>query len=165
MLSEGFGDLRASEEAQKADAGVSEGGHVLGRRAALNATGVLAEHCVANPMQLVFDTPMTAPPIQQLVGRSLTARNAGDRVLHFDRVLTSPPDRSREAADLGDARPVETRRQAGGSFQPAMFAPPMSLVARLRSVECPQALCFTGRGKKRAEIQLRERPSIRADFP
>ena len=165
MLAEGFGDLRASEEAEEADAGVSEGGHVLGCRAALNATAVLAEHHVANPVQLVFDPPMTAPPVQQLFGGSLSAGDAGDRVVHFDRVLAAPPGRPRHAADLRDARPVETRGQASGCFEPAMFAPPMSLVARLCGVERPQASCFTRRGKKRAEIQPPGQPSIQADSP
>jgi len=116
VVAQGFGDPSASQEAEEADAGVSEGGHILRRTAALNAAGILAKHHVTNPMQLIFNTPMTAPPSQPLRGGSLGARHAGDRVLHFGRLLAATPGGSRQAADLRDTGPREAGRQAGGRF-------------------------------------------------
>ena len=135
VLTDGFGDFRASQKAEDADARIAEGGQCLGSGSATNAASVFPKNHVANPMQPVFYTPMATPPTEQLPGRRLGPGHAGDRVLHFGRLLAVAPGRASDAADLRDARPREIRRQAGGRFQAAMFATTVPLVTRFGDIQ------------------------------
>ena len=70
-----------------------------------HAAAVFAEAFVANPVQAVLDSPMTAPPFHESRRIGPVAADTRDRILHFGRGHLIAGDRSRESADLPRSRP------------------------------------------------------------
>jgi len=62
MFSQGGGDVRDPIATQQADCRIPHGAEVLWRFAGSDAAGVFRKRHVADPMQAVLDTPVTAPP-------------------------------------------------------------------------------------------------------
>jgi hypothetical protein len=68
MLAKRGGNLAKPGGPQEAQSGVTKGAEKLGSVAATHPTVILTPGCVAQPMQAVFDSPVAAPPSQQLGG-------------------------------------------------------------------------------------------------
>lgn len=116
--------------------------------AAANAAAIFVEDDIANPMQPVFDAPVSTPPFEQLGGVRLPARNAGDGVDHFGRLAALDPACAFQAAHLCQAWPVEVTRQTCGSLETPPLATTVPLLNRFRRIEFRLAL-FLGRGGKK----------------
>ena len=65
VFAEGCGEVIDFEGAEQCYRGISEHRHGLGGLTFADATGVLAEHHVADPEALVLDPPAATPQLEQ----------------------------------------------------------------------------------------------------
>jgi hypothetical protein len=79
------------------------------RIASANATSILAERHVANPMQAVFNALVSTPPSQQFDGSGLNAWDAGDGIGHLGLL-----DREPAGNGLVTASPTQNSADHGG---------------------------------------------------
>jgi hypothetical protein len=163
-LAEVGGDLGASGEAEEVDGGVAEGGQVLRSVAAADLATVFAVGNVANPMQPVFDVPMSAPAGEQLGGVGPLVRDAGDGELHFDGSLAVADRGPFQAADLSQAGPIEMLRQTRAGLQMPLGVTTVTFVAGANFRQRALSLGLARRGKNRAETRPRSLPSIPAGY-
>lgn len=75
-----------------------------------SAARVFAKHDVANPVQAVFDAPVTDPRRQELSCAGAFGREAGDRVLHLHGLVTLADGGAFEAQNLRETRPAKSFR-------------------------------------------------------
>jgi len=74
------GDAGGSGEAQQRDGQIAQGGHHPCSRAPANATTIFIESPVANPVQTVFNRPVTAVVRQQASRAGFLRREAGEAI-------------------------------------------------------------------------------------
>jgi hypothetical protein len=125
----------------------------MGRVAGADAARIFTELHIADPVQAVFDAPMSTPPFQQFAGPSLAARYARDGIGHFGRLAALDPARAFQAAHLGQTRPVEMACQARGSLKLPTLASAMSLLNSFRLIEFGLPLSLGSGGKRPPETR------------
>ncbi len=132
-IAERGGDFFVAAEAEQADGGVAKRGQVLRAVSELYLALVLAERHVADPVQ-ALNTPMALPAGHQQGRAAALAREAADRVLHLDRVLTLGVRGAFQAADLLQAGPVKMFGQAGAGLEMPLYqsSVPFARSARFR---------------------------------
>jgi hypothetical protein len=128
-----------------------------------DAVLVFAEGRVADPMETVFDMPVTSPPAEQLGGVSLIPVDAGDGVGGFDRLFAATHHAPREPADLRQPWPIEPSREPGGRLQTVASATTVPFVGRLGDVAEGFMLKLSVGGKIPREIRRRTWRAVRAD--
>ncbi len=156
------GDLREAGETEDADGGVAEGREVLGAVAAFHSAVVFVVNHVADPMETVFDAPMSAPGVEQSRGVCTCAGDAGDGELDFNRRLAAADRRPFQATNLGQAWPIEMGRQTRAGFEMPLRMATVAFVAGARFRQRALPLGLARRGKNRAETRPRWLPSTPA---
>jgi hypothetical protein len=132
-VAEGGGDFFVAAQAEEVDGGVAKCGQVLRGVSELDLALVLAERHVADPVQ-AFDPPMALPAGHQQGRVGALAREAADRVLHLDRVLTLGVRAAFQAADLLQPGPVQMFGQASAGLEVPLYqsSVPFARSARFR---------------------------------
>jgi hypothetical protein len=127
-ITEGVGDFLVACPTQEIDCRIPKNGQILGAMPGFHLAFVLAERHIANPMQTIFDAPVTSPMPQQNRRVSLLSRKAGDGVLDFNLWrMAFAFGRAFETANLTKAGPIEMSGQARAGLQMSLDEPPMSL--------------------------------------
>ena len=121
------GDIGISCQPQEADGEVAEYGHHSGAGFGSYLRAIFIKGDIPDIMAFVFDAPMPAVKVEDLLGRSLTGRETGDEVGRFTACLARfemfgmPFD----AGDLSTERKIQIGIQIAGGpdfsyFQAAM---------------------------------------------
>jgi hypothetical protein len=117
--------------AEQADRGVAKGGQVLRCVPLLDLTFVFAQGHIAHPMK-ALDAPVSAPSAAQKGGIGFRTREAADRILHVRGLFAFADGSAFQAADLGQAGPVEMLSQTGAGLQVPLDEPSVSFARRAR---------------------------------
>lgn len=127
----------------------------------LRAARVFAEADVADPVQAIFNAPVTAIQGEQISGRGSLCREAGDGVGDLRRYTALRFDGAFDAANLGKAWPVVDFRQARTGLQMPLGEAAMALVLRAMFRQLCLTCAFTRGGKIPAGIRLQSPLSAR----
>src|SRR5215208_509902 len=120
----------------------------------LSATGIFPEHDVANPVQAVFDAPVTDPVGEQLAGIRAIRGETGDRVLHLDGFFTASKGGPLQAENLLKPRPVQRFRQAAAGLEMPRHDAAMPLLRAAHFAQCFSPLALARGGKIPARTRL-----------
>ena len=99
-FAEGGGDFFVAGQTQQVNHDVAKCGQILWPVTLFDLAFVFAKGHVANPMQTVFDAPVTAPVFQEKGRIRQFAGKAGDGVLDFDRRVAMTLGRAFETENL-----------------------------------------------------------------
>jgi hypothetical protein len=92
-------------------AGITKSGEILWAVTFANAAMVFAPGHVANPMQPIFYSPVTATKLKQLPSACSVSTNACDRVRHICRPLAADDASSLNPNRLGEPGPGQITLQ------------------------------------------------------
>lgn len=122
---QGGRDFFVSGKSNEANGGVAESRQILGCVPLLNLAVVFAEGDVPYPVQ-AFYAPVGSPAIQKKCCISAWRRHAADRMLHLGGLLAFAESDAFQAADLGQAGPIEMLSQSGTGLQMPFDEPSVS---------------------------------------
>lgn len=158
MFTEGCGEIVDFKGAEQSRCGIPQHGHRVGRLALADATGVLAEHHVADPETLVLDPPAAAPQLEESLGVSLLARQAGHRVARRRLGLAVASDAALQTQELFHPGPVAGVESEGRGRQcadldatPALLGRAMRLTGLTRPTPAVGGKSFVG-SRRLAEL-------------
>jgi hypothetical protein len=157
-VAKGGGDAVSAVQPQEIEGRVAASGEILGAVAEFDAAAVLAERHVPHPVELIFDVPVLAPEGKQHPGVGALGSQAGDSMLHLDRLFAAALRDALQPTDLGQAGPVEMLREARAGLQMPPDEAAVSLLDFTGARELLLPLFFARRGKKRAETRPRWLP-------
>jgi hypothetical protein len=127
-FTKGMGDFLVASPAQEVDCGIPKNGQILWPMPGFHLAFVLAERHIANPMQTIFDAPVTSPIPQQKRRIRLFSRKAGDGVLDFNLWrMAFAFGRAFKTANLTQAGPIEMSGQSRAGLQMSLNNPPVPL--------------------------------------
>jgi hypothetical protein len=95
VFSKGRRDVARCHRPQTANRRVAQGAKDLWRRLCADAAGIFGERDVTNPVQTVFDSPVTSPPLKSLSRIGLRSRHAADGVVNFYRRVCAEDSQNR----------------------------------------------------------------------
>ena len=149
-------------ESKEANGSIAKGSQVLRCVPLLDLTFVFPERDISHPVQ-TLDAPVGLPTVHQKGRISARGRQAADRMLHLGGLLAVMEGDAFQAADLGQAGPIEMLSQSRAGLQVPFDEPSVSFARRARLRERLLPLVLGRGGKIPAETPLRSRPSTRAD--
>lgn len=116
---------------------VAAGGQVLRAVADVGSAVVFAEDRIPDPVQAVFDAPVSAPEWQDVRGGRLVGGERGDCVDELDLGFSLASGGALQAANLLQARPIQLARQTRADLQ---MPPRLPAVALFRGVDLRELL-------------------------
>lgn len=114
----------------------------------LDAAAVFLPQCITDPVQLIFNAPMTSPKFDQLGRTGLPTRKASDGVLHLGSQLAFAIGGSFQTNDLLEAWPTsEKGHDPRAGLKRTRDDSAMLFAVRLCLTQIPVGFTLTGGGK------------------
>lgn len=124
-VAQGAGDVGGPTQAQQADDEIAQAGHDAGAVAGADLRAIFIKGDIADPVGAVFDTPVAAVELEQLLGGCLVWGLTGQAEDLLDAAFSTflLGDVAFDAKDLADVGEVEIGVQCGGGADATDFQP------------------------------------------